>query len=237
MWSATLEATLSIPIPFRLIAERPSGDGPFPIVLSIHGYAMDAVAMLALSRRLVPEEALLVAPQGPFSTLVPGTEGSSDRKAGFHWGVSTDPRENRAAHRSAVAAALEWAAAQGGDRERTALLGFSQPCSLDYRLALDPPAGGPLRAVIGICGGIPGEWAEGEGRASDASRACDVLHVSTLEDPFYPLEKVARFSSPLAARFRCATHLVLPGGHRIPTAAQEPVRRFLVTALALEPAT
>jgi predicted esterase len=226
-----LSSTLTIPVPFPVVAESPGGNGPFPIVLALHGYAMDAKGMLDLSRRLVPPGVLLAAAQGPHSTIVPGTE-SGARNVGFHWGVSKDPRENRALHRAVVAAALEWSVSQGGDPSRVALLAFSQPCSFDYRLALDPPGGVPLRAAVGICGGIPGEWADGDGAATPASRATDVLHVSTLEDPWYSTVKIARYSGLLASRYRSATHIVLPGGHRIPSAAAGRIRLFLESALA-----
>lgn len=227
------KTTLSLSVPFHIEAEAPEGGGPFPVVLALHGYAMDAPTMRGLARRLVPAGVLLVVPQGPHSTLVPGTEQSEGRRIGFHWGVSEEPRETRALHRAAVAAAIDWAAARGGDSARVALLGFSQPCSFDYRLALDPPHGKPFAAVVGICGGIPGEWPKGEGRATAASRATDALHVSTLDDPFYAPARIASFSARLAERFRCAGHLVLPGGHRVPSAAGEPVRRFLAGALSL----
>ena len=39
-----LHATLSIPLALHLLAIRPEGAGaiPFPILLAMHGYAMDA---------------------------------------------------------------------------------------------------------------------------------------------------------------------------------------------------
>lgn len=225
-----VSATISLPLPFHLVGERPDGDGPFPVAVAIHGFAMDGATMLALAQRLVPEGALLVAPQGPHSTLVPGTEAAA-RQVGYHWGVARDAVENRAIFRTAMTAAIDWAEEQGGDPARVALLGFSQPCSFAHRLALDPPHGLPFRGVVAICGGVPGEWLEGKGEATEASRATDVLHVSTLEDPWYPPEKITRFAPALAARFRSATHLVLPGGHRIPSAAQESVHRFLSDVL------
>lgn len=227
-----LAATLTLGIPLPLVAVRPAGAGPFPILLALHGYAQDAASMLPVARRLAPEGVLLVVPRAPHSTIVPGSETGPERRSGFHWGVAPDHAENRALHRAAVAAALAWAGENGGDLARAALLGFSQPCSFDYRLALDPPHGRPFRALVGICGGLPGEWNDApDGGATDASRAADALHVSTLGDPFYPLARIAGFSARLAARFRSATHLVLPGGHRVPSAAHRPVSRFLAGAL------
>jgi hypothetical protein len=40
------------------------------------------------------------------------------------------------------------------------LLGFSQTCALNYRFAFTHA--GTLRGVVGICGGLPGDWETGE---------------------------------------------------------------------------
>jgi pimeloyl-ACP methyl ester carboxylesterase len=42
------------------------------------------------------------------------------------------------------------------DPARVFLLGFSQSCALNYRFAFTHPD--RLRGVVGICGGIPGDW-------------------------------------------------------------------------------
>src|SRR5204862_4598100 len=123
--------------------------------------------------------------QGPHSTLVPGKE--REGRAGFHWGVTPRVQEVRGLHRSAVDKAIGWATSHGGDPARISLAGFSQPVSHNYRLAFDPPHGHPFRALVGICGGIPGEWADGAssgGANSDgAARPTAVFHASASEDP------------------------------------------------------
>lgn len=221
-------ATLSVPVPFRIVTREPGpARRPAPIVLALHGYAMDADVMLELASRFVPERFLLVSVEGPHSTLVPGSEGS-DAKRGFHWGVSPRNDENRALHRAALGTAIAWALENGGDVDRVSLVGFSQPCSYDYRAALHPPHGRAFRAVVGICGGIPGEWTDDEPPATEASKIAHALHVGTREDPFYPLERVAAFEKRLAWRFASARHEVYDGGHRVPSAAQDLVSRFLL---------
>lgn len=224
-------ATLSISVPFQIYCEE-TGDAPadpsspLPVLLTLHGYAMDAVTMLSLTRPMVPAGWLLVSVQGPHTTLVPGSENTPARKNGFHWGVSPNAEENRAAHRDAVTAAIAWAVDRGGDPARISLLGFSQPCSFNYRLAMEPPHGRPFRSLVAICGGIPGEWSTGE-PGTNASSKSAALHVSTREDPFYPLEKVMAFPERLGARFKTVRQVLRDGGHRIPSAASEEVRRFL----------
>lgn len=221
------EAVLSVPVPLRLLFRPPAGSGrSSPVLIGMHGYAMDAASLFPLLCRMAPEEFLVVSLQGPHSTFAPGAELGPAAERGFHWGVSARAEENRAVHRAAVSQALRWAVARRGDPARVCLLGFSQPCSLNYRLALDPPHGLPFRAVVALCGGLPGEWHE-PAPGTPASRATDVLHVSTDADPFYPAARIASYAGQLTARFRTAAHHVHAGGHRIPSSAVEDVRAFL----------
>jgi predicted esterase len=228
-----MEASLSIPVPLRVLSSKaPLSERPWPVLIALHGYAQSADMLLPMAERMAPEGFLVVAVEGPFSTLLPGQAAGPQMERGFHWGVSPRNDENRAAHRAAVEKAIEWSVALGGDPDRISLLGFSQPCSFSYRLALEPPHGRPLHAVIGIAGGVPGEWLGADERpeGSESSRATAALHVSTREDPFYPLEKVALFEDHLRRRFRTAALHLFDGGHRIPKAAIEPIRALLTTA-------
>jgi predicted esterase len=222
--------TLTLDVPFRLLAVPPrdATSGPPPVLLALHGYAMDAETMQGLVLRFAPPGFFVIVVEGPHSTYVPGEEGAGAApRTGFHWGVSPRAVDNRSMHRRAVAAALQWAIGHGGDPARVSLVGFSQPCSFNYRLALDPPHGHAFRAIVAICGGIPGEWKADE-PGTDASKATAVLHISTKEDTFYTLERVAPFRERLAARFGAVTHSLYEGGHRIPSAANEEIRKFLV---------
>lgn len=221
-----IEAVLSVEVPLRLLAAG-ARDGPVaaPILIGMHGYGQDAASFLPILRSVAPPAFFVLSLEGPESAYLEGTNTSRPRR-GFHWGVSTRPGDNRAVHRACVAEAIGWARAHGGDPGRVVLLGFSQPCSFNYRLALSPPHGFPFRAIAAICGGIPGEWTSNEAGTA-ASRATDVLHVSTREDEIYSLDKVAHYRERLAARFRSATHSLYDGGHRVPSAAAGEMRAFL----------
>lgn len=226
MDAKTVETTLHIRIPLRVLAAGSTeGAGSAPILVGMHGYGLDADSLLPVLLRFAPENFLVLSVEGPESTLLEGTN-TADSPRGFHWGVSTRPEDNRAVHRAAVAEAISWAGAHGGDPERVLLFGFSQPCSFNYRLALAPPHGVPFRAIAAICGGIPGEWTSNE-PGSGASRETGVLHVSTRSDPFYSPEKIAPYRERLASRFRSAAHSLYEGGHRVPSAAAGEVRAFL----------
>jgi predicted esterase len=220
-----VEAFLSVEVPLRLLARPPEGRGPAPVLLGMHGYGMDAESLLAILGKVAPPSFLVVSLQGPHSTLVSGVD-DPETKKGFHWGVSPRAEDNRLVHRRAVVAALAWAAQNGGDRSRTVLAGFSQPCSFNYRLAATPPVGLHFGAVLAFCGGVPGEWT-GPGEPTAASGAADVLHVSTNHDPYYPAARIAPYREILASRFRSAAHLLFDGGHRVPSASFADVRAFL----------
>jgi predicted esterase len=219
---------LSIPVPLRLFAAPPETPGPgkAPVLVVTHGYAMDAIAMLGLARRFAPPSFLIVSIRGPHSAYALESS-SGEPRTGFHFGVSPDAGDNRAAHRAAVAAAIGWAGGNGGNASRVSLAGFSHSCSFNYRLALEPPQGVPFRGIVGICGGVPGEWKEPGTAGTAASKGTPVLHVSTTEDEWYPPEKVAPYRERLAARFASATHSSYPGSHRAPSAAFDEIRTFL----------
>lgn len=221
-----VEATLSVKVPLRLLASGPmEAPGRAPILIGMHGYGLDADSLFPVLLRVAPPGFLVISLEGPESALLEGTN-TSDLRRGFHWGVSTRSEDNRAVHRASVEGAISWAGAHGGDRERVLLFGFSQPCSFNYRLALDPPDGVPFRAIAAICGGIPGEWTSNE-PGTPASRETDVLHVSTRSDQFYSLEKIAPYRERLASRFRSAAHSLHDGGHRVPSASANEVKAFL----------
>jgi predicted esterase len=221
-----IEALLSVEVPLRVLARPPrEGSGPAPVLLGMHGYGMNAESLLTILSRTAPPRFLVLSLQGPHSTLVTGVD-DPETKRGFHWGVSPRPEDNRLVHRRAAEAALRWGAANGGDRSRTVLAGFSQPCSFNYRLAADPPDGMPFSAVLAFCGGVPGEWTA-PGEPTAASAACDVLHVSTNQDPYYPESRIASYAEILASRFHSAAHRRYDGGHNVPSKSFPDVRAFL----------
>ncbi|MHB8801073.1 MAG: alpha/beta hydrolase [Thermoanaerobaculia bacterium] len=219
-------STTSISVPLQLFPRLPHVPPPFPLLLGLHGYGMHAATLFPLLSRMAPEGWGVVALEGPQSAFLPGEELGPSGARGFHWGVSPRHEDNQAVHRAAVAEAIAWSVARGADPARVSLLGFSQPCSFDYRLALAPPHGHPFRAVVGLCGGLPGEWTE-PGPGTAASSATHALHVSTDVDEYYALERVAPFEGLLAPRFASARHEIHHGGHRIPATAIPVAKAFL----------
>ena len=218
--------TTSIEVPLQLFPRLPESSRPFPLLLGLHGYGMHAATLFPLLARMAPHGWGVIAVEGPQSAFLPGEALGPAGARGFHWGVSPRHEDNQAVHLAAVAAAIAWSIERGADPSRVSLLGFSQPCSFNYRLSLAPPHGSPFRAVVGLCGGLPGEWTEAA-PGTAASEAAHALHVSTDADEFYALERVAPFAALLSSRFASARHEFHAGGHRVPSTAIPVVKEFL----------
>jgi phospholipase/carboxylesterase len=103
------------------------------------------------------------------------------------------------------------------------LLGFSQSCALNYRFAFTYPE--RLRGVIGICGGIPGDW---ETNDSYQGSKLDVFHLAGTRDEFYTPERVRDYESQLSSRARRVTFKSYDAAHEIVPQMREDVRQWLL---------
>jgi predicted esterase len=101
-------------------------------------------------------------------------------------------------------------------------MGFSQSCALNYRFAFTHRE--RLRGVVGICGGLPGDWetsaAYGETRAS-------VLHLSGTRDDVYPPERVADYAERLRQRSPDVEVRAYDAGHEFVPEMRADVRAWL----------
>jgi len=108
------------------------------------------------------------------------------------------------------------------DPSRIFLLGFSQSCALNFRFAFTYPD--VLRGVVGICGGMPGDWATNKNyKSTDAS----VLFIHGTRDEIYPPEKVRDYKLMLAIRSRTVQGRSYDAGHEITQEMRDDVRRWL----------
>ena len=81
--------------------------------------------------------------------------------------------------------------------------------------------------MVGICGGLPGDWpGDGEEAPYQATRAA-ALHLATREDQFYPPPVTELYPARLGKRIADVEFHLLEGGHRIPSTAQPLVRAWL----------
>ncbi|HYN22330.1 MAG TPA: dienelactone hydrolase family protein [Thermoanaerobaculia bacterium] len=138
-------------------AHVPEGDGPFPMVLLLHGWGANAHDLLGFAPHLHSGRALVLCPQGPVA--IPIGRGMN----GYGWfplvpGQPADPeafRRGADALRSFVDAALE---RYPIDRDRIVAMGFSQGGTMAFDLALRDPA--RYAGVAGLSSWLPGLLAD-----------------------------------------------------------------------------
>jgi predicted esterase len=79
-----------------------------------------------------------------------------------------------------------------------------------------------VRGVIGICGGLPGDWDQETARSNAAA-----LHICTREDEYYPTQVTDTYAERLRRRVAEVEVHTLEGGHRIPSAAGPLIQNWL----------
>lgn len=166
-------------------AHRPAGDGPFPMVLALHGWGANAHDLLGLAPYLGRGEALVVCPEGPLAFEVgPGATGHG----WFPLAAGAPPDEE------AIAAAVEGLAgfldaclaAYPVDTSKLVLLGFSQGGVMAYALALRDPR--RYAALVALSSWLPEAIADDTPNCPEGlSLPVFIAHGS--EDPMIPVAR------------------------------------------------
>lgn len=169
---------------------------PHPLLIALHGYGASKRQMMREARRVAPEGFAVASLQGPHQHMKePKVEGGPLRFA-FGWLTNFRPEESVALHHRALLDLTGALVTEGvADRNRIFLLGFSQTCALNFRFAFTHAE--ILRGVIGICGGLPGDWETGEAYKQTSASA---LYLSGERDEFYPPERVKDYEARLRLR-------------------------------------
>jgi len=108
------------------------------------------------------------------------------------------------------------------DSRQVFLLGFSQSCALNYRFAFTYP--NHLRGVIGICGGMPGDWETNQ--LYKQTRAA-VFHLRGARDEFYPPARTANYAAQLRERANDVEFRSYDAGHEIVQPMRDDLRMWL----------
>ena len=119
---------------------EPSGDGPHPTILALHGWGANAQDLLGLAPYLCGGRFLVICPQGPLEVPL------GPRAVGYGWFPLTmgDPVNVPAiiSARGELRAFLDSALKRYPvDRKKSIVLGFSQGGVMAYGLALAEPGG------------------------------------------------------------------------------------------------
>jgi phospholipase/carboxylesterase len=142
---------------------------------------------------------------------------------GFGWLTSFRPEESVAIHHRALLDLIADLTSEGvADASKIYLLGFSQTCALNYRFAFTHPE--VLTGVIGVCGGIPGDW---DTNHKYHGAELDVFHLAGTRDEFYTPERVCDYEKQLATRARSVTFKSYDAAHEIVPHMREDIRQWL----------
>ena len=204
-------------------AHVPSGDGPFPTVLALHGWGANAHDLLGLAPRIHGGRALVLCPQGPIAVPFGGGE------LGWGWfqltpGAPPDIAAFR--HAAALLSRFVDAAVERYpiDRERLVPIGFSQGGMMAYELALRAPA--RFAGVAALSAWFPVPLAEDLPKLP-AHEGFPALVVHGTRDPMIDVER-ARESRELLRPFGVAlTYRELDMGHEIRPEALRVILRWL----------
>lgn len=182
---------------------------PAPLLIALHGYGANKRQMMREAQLLAPERFAIASLQGFHQHIKEPWVAGGPLRFGFGWLTNFHSEESVAVHHRALIDLIEILTAEGvADPSRVFLLGFSQSCALNYRFAFTHPE--KLRGVIGICGGIPGDW---ETSSTYRHAPIDVLHLAGTRDEFYSPERVRDYQSQLQKRARSVVFKSYDAGH------------------------
>jgi phospholipase/carboxylesterase len=196
---------------------------PAPLVIALHGYGANKRQMMREAQQMAPDGFAIASVQGFHQHLKEPRETGGPLRFGFGWLTNFKSEESVAVHHRVLLDLIRTLTDEGiADRERLFLLGFSQSCALNYRFAFTHTE--QLRGVIGICGGIPGDW--------DTSNVyqpttAEIFHLAGTRDEFYPPSRVADYGTKLRDRASKVEFRSYDATHEIVPAMREDIREWL----------
>jgi predicted esterase len=214
----TLAAEVKLYYDLRVAPRTPS-----PLLIALHGYGASKRQMMREARLMAPEGFSVAALQGFHQHIREPREAGGPLRYGFGWVTNFHPEDSVRLHHRALADLIDSLAGEGvAERSLVFLLGFSQSCALNYRFAFTRAE--LLRGVVGVCGGLPGDWDESE--LYGQTRAA-VLHLTGERDEFYPPERVRPYAEQLRRRAGDVEVRSYDAGHELTEPMREDVREWL----------
>lgn len=220
--SQSVERTLNADIKLYYDLRIPKQSSA-PLLIALHGYGANKKQMMREAQQMAPEEFAIVSLQGFHQHLKEPKEPGGPLRFGFGWLSNFHPEDSVQVHHQAL---LDLIQKLTGDKtvdpKQVFLLGFSQTCALNYRFAFTHPE--TLRGVIGICGGLPGDWETSESyKPTNAA----VFHLAGEKDEFYPPARVSDFEARLKLRSQNVEFKSYDAAHEIVPAMRDDVREWL----------
>ena len=204
---------------------------PAPLLIALHGYGANKWHALREAQAIAPASFALASLQGPHQHLRDPKVKGGPLRFGFGWLTNFRPEESVAIHHRALLELVESAIREGiADAKRIFLLGFSQSCALNYRFAFTHAK--VLRGVIGICGGMPGDW-----EASELYQPTDagVFHLSGDRDEYYPTSRVSGYGAQLRMRAGDVEFKGYDAAHEISQSMRDDVREWVLVRSRNQP--
>ena len=217
------DRTLAAEVKLYYDLYTPTPAAPCPLLIALHGYGANKRQMMREARQLAPEEFAIASLQGFHQHMKEPKEAGGPLRYGFGWLTNFHPEDSIALHHRALQDLIASLVNDNiADARRVFLLGFSQSCGINYRFAFTHPD--LLHGVVGICGGLPGDWETSELYAP--TRAA-VLHLHGTRDEFYPPARVSDYSARLSTRARDVLVKGYDAGHEITPQMRWDVRAWL----------
>ena len=219
----TLDGRLKLYYDLEVPEEQPA-----PLLIALHGYGANKRQMMREAKQIAPPEFALLSLQGFHQHIKEPKEPGGPLRFGFGWLTNFHPEDSVAIHHQALLDLIAGLTAEGvADPKQIFLLGFSQTCALNYRFAFTHA--NILRGVIGICGGIPGDWETSEDYQPTLAA---VMHLTGTRDEFYPPARVADYEERLRLRAANLEFKSYDAGHEIVPAMREDLRTWLAKQIA-----
>lgn len=208
----------------RLYYDVQAGPEPkAPLLIGLHGYGAYKGQMMREAQQVAPDHFAIASLQGFHQHLKDAKEAGGPLRFGFGWLSNFRPEESVAVHHQALLDLISTLAKEDvADPTNVFLLGFSQSCALNYRFAFTHAE--CLRGVIGICGGIPGDW---ETNHNYRRTATAVFHAAGNQDSFYPPDRVSGYGAQLSKRADRVIFRTYEAAHEIVPAMRDDIRKWL----------
>lgn len=196
---------------------------PRPLLITCHGYGENKRHGMRVARECAPDGFAIAALQGFYQHIREPFEQGAPLKFGFGWLTNFKSEESVALHHRFVIDVVEKLVSENiADGDKIFLMGFSQTCALNFRFAFTHTD--VLCGVVGICGGMPGDW---DTSAVYKETNASVFYLHGVNDEFYTPERVKNFESRLKQRAGNVEIKSHDAGHEITSAMREDVCGWL----------
>ena len=199
----------------------PDGAANAPLLIAVHGYGAHKRYMMREAKLIAPKEFVIASVQGPHQHYRRTDDGGY--RVGFGWLTEHRSEESVQLHHDFLLRVIDQLTSDGViDRSQIFLYGFSQACALNFRFAFTHPE--VPRAVIGACGGIPGDL--------DTNPIYKPFNAETFylygnDDEFYTQERFAEFDQKLREKLPNFSSRHYEAKHEIIDEMRADMRDFL----------